>query len=197
MYLKLSRLHPKTTDIHKEFVLPDCWDCDFVRKSHKILNLDFYNRVSKVTMSKQEYIDTSIVETVTTPFHTLHRKEFKDATGPIFDFEIVATVGDNNHTVDTTETEIKTSFLQNLKYWNLQNRFQHSNDFRSSYYRNIVNMGVEAVPYIVEELKKRPSFLVHALDEILPGVVEYSDGYIPVEQACEQWISILATIEKN
>ena len=51
-------------------------------------------------------------------------------------------------------------------------------------------MGTEAVPYIIEEMKKGPTPLVHALDLIFPGVVEY-DGYVSLKDACDTWLSIL------
>lgn len=58
-------------------------------------------------------------------------------------------------------------------------------------------MGLDAVPYILEVIRRRPSFIVRALDEIMPGVVVYDDGYVPVDKACELWISILTTTSRN
>lgn len=124
-------------------------------------------------------------------------REFKSSCGPSFDFAIDVSTGDGQHRIDTSAVESRSTFIQNLKYWNNQTQFQAGNNFDNSYYRSIVAMGVEAVPYILEEIKKRPSFLVHALDEILPGVVEYGKGYVPIEDACKIWISILDQIETN
>lgn len=127
----------------------------------------------------------------------LHQRELKSPQGPSFDFKMEATIASGNEKIDTSNFDNRVSFIQNLRYWNNQSQFLSTNNFDNSYYRNIVDMGLEAVPLILEEIKKRPSFLVHALDEILPGVVEYGDGYIPIEKACEIWISILSPIEEN
>ena len=51
-------------------------------------------------------------------------------------------------------------------------------------------MGVNAVPYIVEELEKGPSPLVYALDMIFPGVMKY-EGFVSLKEACDKWLSIL------
>lgn len=127
----------------------------------------------------------------------LHQRELKSPQGPSFDFKMEATIASGNEKIDTSNFDNRVSFIQNLKYWNNQSQFLSTNNFDNSYYRNIVGMGLEAVPLILEEIKKQPSFLVHALDEILPGVVEYGEGYIPIEKACEIWISILSQIDEN
>lgn len=139
--------------------------------------------------------DMSFDNSVVTSNMVLHKREFKDSSGPAFDFRIEATAADGKDVIDTTSLDNRVSFALNLKYWNDQTQILAINDFQNSYFRSIVSMGYDAVPLILEEIKKKPSFLVHALDEILPGIVEYGDGYIPVEKACETWISILSPIE--
>lgn len=127
----------------------------------------------------------------------LHQRELKGNGGATFDFELETTVENGEKTLNSRNQDLKASFLLNLKYWNNQTQFLATNNFESSYYRNIIDMGIEAVPLILSEIKEKPSFLVHALDEILPGVVEYGEGYIPVEKACNIWISILSQIEQS
>lgn len=146
-------------------------------------------------MIKSPEID--IYDTLTSDSRLFHNREFKPADGPTFDFSMDTTVADGKEKINTSNCDNRVLFSQNLRYWIEQTKFLANNDFNNSYYRRIVDMGLDAVPFIVEELKKRPSFIVHALDEILPGVVEYGDGYIPVEKACKTWTSILTTTGSN
>lgn len=139
--------------------------------------------------------DLTFDDSVVTSNMVLHKREFKDSTGPSFDFRIDATVADGKDSINTAGIDNRVSFAQNLKYWNDQTQFMATNDFQNSYFRSIVDMGEDAIPLILEEIKRKPSFLVRALDEILPGIVEYGEGYIPIEQVCETWISILSPIE--
>lgn len=148
-------------------------------------------------MINSKYPDSEINTTLTSSGKSLHEREFKAAGGPTFEISMQATLADGAEQIDTLESEKRASFAQNLRYWNDATQFMAANDFKNSYFRRIVNMGYAAVPMILEEISKRPSFLFHALDEILPGIVEYKEGYIPVEKACATWISILSPIVRN
>lgn len=121
----------------------------------------------------------------------LHERELKDPSGPSFDFELEATANDGSQSIDTRLEELEANFMQNYKYWNDQTQFLSTDNTNNSYYKNIVDMGIDAVPFIIKQIKKQPSWLVLALHEILPGVVTFDDGYISVEKACEIWLSIL------
>lgn len=92
--------------------------------------------------------------------------------------------------IDSNVIDNAANFFQNLKYWNQETNFLSTNNFDNSYFQEIVNMGVEAVPFIVEELKKGPTPLVHALDKIFPDVVKY-EGFVSLQDACKTWLSIL------
>lgn len=92
--------------------------------------------------------------------------------------------------VDTKETDNSAIFSQNYKYWNQETEFLSTNNLDNSYFQGIVNMGVDAVPFILEELKKGPSPLVHALDQIFPGVMKY-DGFVTLKEACDRWLAVL------
>lgn len=141
--------------------------------------------------------DIEIDETFRTNGRLLHERELKGSQEPSFDFALEVTAADGKKKIDTARVENRTIFMQNLRYWNDETRFMPTNNFDSSYYRNIVDMGLDAVPYILEVIQRRPSFIVRALDEILPGIVVYDDGYVPVEKACDIWISILKKIGEN
>ena len=71
-----------------------------------------------------------------------------------------------------------------------------SSNFDNAYFKEIVNMGKKAVPFIYEELKKGPTDLVYALDAIFDYPIKY-EGFVPLEKSCEIWLSILRKIEKN
>lgn len=96
----------------------------------------------------------------------------------------------DTHSINTKEIDNAANFIQNLKYWNQETEFLSTNNLDNSYFKEIVNMGIDAVPYIVEELKKRPTQLVHALDLIFPDVVKY-EGFVSLKDACDKWLSIL------
>lgn len=92
--------------------------------------------------------------------------------------------------IDSTGIDKAAIFSQNFKYWNQETCFVSTNNFDNSYFMEIVNMGTEAVPFIVEELKKGPTPLVYALDKIFPDVIKY-EGFISLKDACDKWLSIL------
>ncbi len=96
--------------------------------------------------------------------------------------------------VDTTEIDNNAIFSQNYKYWNQETEFSSTNNLDNSYFKGIVDMGVEAVPYILTELEKGPTPLVYALDLIFPDVMQYN-GFVSLKDACDKWLSILRQID--
>lgn len=92
--------------------------------------------------------------------------------------------------VDTKDSDAQANFVQNLKYWNDETKFMSTNNLNNSYFNEIVKMGSEAVPFILAELEKGPSPLVHALDRIFPNVVRY-EGFVSLKEACDTWLAIL------
>ena len=102
--------------------------------------------------------------------------------------------GDKSCLIDMKESENFNNFSLNNKLWNAEKQFDSLNNFDSGYFDEIVKMGKDAVPYILEELKKGPSQIVHALDLIYPGKVQY-EGFVPLKMVCETWISILSKTE--
>lgn len=81
-------------------------------------------------------------------------------------------------------------FFHNYKYWNQETGVLSTNNLDNAHFKQIVDMGVDAVPFIIEELKKGPTPLVHALDMIFPDVIQY-EGFVSLKDACEKWLSIL------
>lgn len=122
----------------------------------------------------------------------LSERELK--AGPIsFSFSSSFSLIDNGGEVkelDTKEADNNAIFFQNYKYWNQETGLLSTNNLDNSYFEGIVNMGIDAVPFILEELDKGPSLLVHALNRIFPGVMEY-EGFVSLKEACDKWKEIL------
>ncbi|MBQ9884188.1 MAG: hypothetical protein IJM43_07030 [Bacteroidaceae bacterium] len=84
-----------------------------------------------------------------------------------------------------------------IRFRNLYNSWQKDTVFLSSVgdiighpaFKSIVSMGGTAVPFIVEEIKKRPSNLVWALNQIYNRKITNKD--VTIEKACELWIKAL------
>lgn len=69
-----------------------------------------------------------------------------------------------------------------------------SSDYRAftkhSAFKEIVAMGSDAVPFIIEKLKEQPSFLVKALNRIYGERVS-PDTKLPLKDVCRLWIEKL------
>ena len=92
-------------------------------------------------------------------------------------------------------------FQRNYDKWNQETKMLSSNIFDNSHFRNIVNMGKDAVPYIYKVLleekeNNRATPLVYALDIIFPGVMRYN-GFVPLKEVCDQWILVLEKQEDS
>lgn len=92
--------------------------------------------------------------------------------------------------IDLDSIDKSATFFHNFKYWNQETGVMSTNNLDNAYFKQIVDMGVDAVPFIVEELKKGPTQLVRALDMIFPEVIKY-DGFVSLKDACDKWLSIL------
>ncbi|MCD8312554.1 MAG: hypothetical protein LUC24_00150 [Bacteroidales bacterium] len=116
----------------------------------------------------------------------------KDNSAPFLFSSSLICVDENGRSVsvDTSEDDRNAVFSQNYKYWNRETAFSSANNFDNRYFMEIVNMGRDAVPYIVAEIKRKPSQLVHALDLIFPGVMKYN-GFVSLKEACDRWLTIL------
>ncbi|MCD8312986.1 MAG: hypothetical protein LUC24_02355 [Bacteroidales bacterium] len=92
--------------------------------------------------------------------------------------------------IDTSKMDNAATFYQNYKYWNKETRLLSVNNFDNYHFSEIVKMGSAAVPFIVKEIESHPSQLVHALDLIFPGVMQYN-GFVSIKEACEKWVALL------
>ena len=105
--------------------------------------------------------------------------------------EVSTEFGDNDvRILDTTKSQLESEFLSNLCAWNCSTGLRSVNNYSSGYFDAIVKMKEAAVPFIYRELQKGPTPLVHALDYIYEGEVEY-EGYLPLDFVCTIWLEIL------
>ena len=68
-------------------------------------------------------------------------------------------------TLDTEQSEALATFRGNYETWNALNAMSSSSNFDNAYFKEIVNMGKKAVPFIYEELKKIDKTVVFDLFE--------------------------------
>ncbi len=136
--------------------------------------------------------NSEITTEITNNDELFSSRELKPDGQPSFGYSAVMTINDDDsvESIDTQESDRRLVFSQNLSYWNKETNVLSVNNFDNGYFKSIVDMGKDAVPLIYEELKKGPTPLVHALDLIFPGVVEY-DGFVSLKESCDTWISIL------
>lgn len=92
--------------------------------------------------------------------------------------------------LDMTFSSAFSTFKSNYDSWNAANALLSSSNIDNVYFKEIVKMGKAAVPFIYEELKKGPTDLVYALDEIFGNPIKYN-GFVSLKQSCDLWLSIL------
>lgn len=98
--------------------------------------------------------------------------------------------GKNVEVLDNQKSSAYSTFMSNYACWNAVNALSSESNVRNEYFEKIVEMGIDAVPLIYAELKKKPTDLVYALDAIF-GYPIKSDTFVPLKTSCELWISIL------
>lgn len=103
--------------------------------------------------------------------------------------------GKESEVFDMKKDSLLSTFMSNYECWNASNNLSSVSNTDNCYFREIVNMGLSAVPYIYNELQKGPTDLVYALDEIFGYPIKY-EGFVPLEQSCNIWLSILQKTEK-
>ena len=123
--------------------------------------------------------------TIEEPFFKMEGKGFS-----FLSFEPTISNSGKVRILESKKEEKKIEFHVNLNLWLSNNSLLANNNYDDSNFKEIVDMKEDAVPLILEELKKGPTPLVHALDLIYPGEVEYN-GYIPLEAICSLWEAIL------
>ena len=80
--------------------------------------------------------------------------------------------------------------------WKNETAILSCKQFDNKWFNEIVEMGVDAVPFIKEKLEESDDWVVVALDRIFPNVMEYK-GYVPLEDVCKTWLITLNLVELN
>lgn len=132
------------------------------------------------------------IEVETTTSILLKDQELQDSE-PFFHFSSsISTITRDGHSqkINSKNSDNEAKFIKNMEYWNQETALLSIGNFNNSYFKEIVNMGIDAVPFIIAELQKGPTPLVHALDLIFPGVMKY-EGFVSLKDACNKWLLIL------
>ena len=98
-----------------------------------------------------------------------------------------------NQYLDKMTTEYNNGrgkFQDELYLWECDTAFSATQDFENAHFKAIVDMGDKCIPWIHEIIDNHPDTLVHALDEICPGVMIY-EGCMPLNEVCEAWSALL------
>ena len=98
-----------------------------------------------------------------------------------------------NQYLDKMATEYNNGrgkFQDELYRWECDTAFSSTQDFENSHFKAIVDMGDKCIPWIHEIIDNRPDTIVHALDEICPGIMRY-EGCVPLNEVCEAWSALL------
>lgn len=124
-------------------------------------------------------------------------RHHKPEEGIVVTFSVMRSeTGKKAEELDMTASSAFSTFKSNFESWNAVNLLHASSNIDNVYFKQIVKMGKEAVPFIYEELKKGPTDLVYALDEIFERPIKYN-GFVPLKKSCEIWLSILQRIDRN
>lgn len=140
-------------------------------------------------------MDTSIEYRLSDEQQTLHHKTEED--GIVIKLSAIRSeTGKTAKELDMTASSTSSTFKSNFESWNAANSLHSSSNIDNVYFKEIVKMGKLAVPFIYDELKKGPTDLVYALDEIFGRPIKYN-GFVSLKQSCDTWLSILTKIGKN
>ena len=98
---------------------------------------------------------------------------------------------------------VVTNSLTGLDYFNAEHQAWLESwkdlgypDFQNEHFTNIVAMGMEAVPFIITTIKKKPDHVVHALDLILGQYTKFR-GYASLRMLCSAWLATYAKIKEQ
>jgi len=88
---------------------------------------------------------------------------------------------------------LKSNFKEYLSKWEKNTQFySFSNQIiRDSYFQKIVSMGEHIVPYIIDEIKNKPSTLVWALNIIYKKKIS-NNPRTTIDEACKLWVKKLS-----
>lgn len=111
-----------------------------------------------------------------------------------FSLSAVATL-DGRRTNAPHEERNRQLVMANYNYWNKASNLLSVDNFDDDNFKQIVSMGEDAVPGILEIISKKPDPIVHALDLIYPGYMKY-EGHVSLADLCRLWTITLLSIGK-
>ena len=91
---------------------------------------------------------------------------------------------------------MRDTFNKYYNNWRDETIFLSTRILDNQWYRKIVEMGKDAVPFIKEILDKEDNWIVAALDEIYPNIISY-EGYNSLSDVCQMWRVVLNLMENN
>ena len=125
---------------------------------------------------------------------SLNRHVQPEEEGIVVGFSAVQSQsGSPAEVLDTSSSSVYSTFKSNYECWNAENALSAVSNVNNVYFKQIVSLGRAAVPYIYKELQKGPTDLVYALDAIFEFPIKY-DGFVPLKESCDLWLSILKKI---
>lgn len=97
--------------------------------------------------------------------------------------------------IDTQASDLLSTFQSNYNCWNSEVNVLSTNNYDNINFKKIVAMGDSVIPYIYQIIKEKPHPIVYALEQMMPGIVQ-REGYVPLNDVCKAWTSILPLIGK-
>ena len=92
--------------------------------------------------------------------------------------------------------ELREEFNNYYENWYNETLVLSTGITENKWFRKIVEMGINAVPYIKEIVLKEDTWLATALSEILPNVVTVN-GYVGISQYCDFWRKVFLLIDEK
>jgi hypothetical protein len=102
--------------------------------------------------------------------------------------QLTETIGESMNMV--VISRIKASFNYYYEEWNKEIKYQSSTDdiTNNSFFKKIIDLGSEVIPYIIEVLRDTPSFLIVALYRITGENPVSPDHCGKIKEMTKDWI---------
>lgn len=86
-------------------------------------------------------------------------------------------------------SDLSEKFEVEYNKWRDETSFYSRTDlmFNNEHFKNMVKMGKEITPFVINKIKEQPNFIVHILDLFYPDLMIY-EGYVPIEDVCKIWV---------
>lgn len=92
--------------------------------------------------------------------------------------------------------ELREEFNHYYENWYNETIFLSTGITENKWFRKIVEMGKDAVPFIKEIVMEKDTWLATALTEILPDAVTIK-GYVGIPEFCDFWRKIFVLLDEK